>query len=83
MQDVLTGQTRFIVLIAVYCFLWALESIIPLYRFRYSRVRHALPNVALMLILVVTNLSLSFSSAFLADFSVRNGIGLFSLPRVS
>jgi sterol desaturase/sphingolipid hydroxylase (fatty acid hydroxylase superfamily) len=27
--------------------------------------------------LVITNLSLSFSSAYLAEFSVRNGIGLF------
>ena len=64
-------------LIAVCGLLWALESIIPLYRFRSSRVRHAMPNVVLMLMLVITNLSLSFSSAYLADFSVRNGIGLF------
>jgi len=58
--------------------LWTLESIIPLYRFRYSRVRHAMPNVGLMLMLVITNLSLSFSSAYLAGFSVRNGIELFA-----
>ena len=37
-----------------------------------------LPNVALTLMLVITNLSLSFSSAYLADFTVRNGIGLFA-----
>lgn len=77
MQVVLTDQARLAMLIALCGFLWALESIIPLYRFRNSRVRHALPNVALTLMLVITNLSLSFSSAYLADFSVRNGIGLF------
>ncbi|HEY0724332.1 MAG TPA: sterol desaturase family protein [Pyrinomonadaceae bacterium] len=69
-------------LIAVCGLLWALESIIPLYRFRSSRVRHAMPNVVLMLMLVITNLGFSFCSAYLADFSVRNGIGLFSFLRL-
>ena len=78
MQVVLTDQARLVMLIMLCSLLWALESIIPLYRFRYSRVRHAMPNVALTLLLVVTNLSLSFSSAYLAGFSVRNGIGLFA-----
>ena len=77
MQTVLTDQARLVMLIALCGLLWALESIIPLYRFRNRRVRHAMPNVALTLMLVITNLSLSFSSAYLADFSVRNAIGLF------
>lgn len=76
MQVVLTDQARLVMLILLCGLLWALESIIPLYRFRSSRVRHAMPNVALTLMLVLTNLSLSFASAFLADFSVRNGIGV-------
>ena len=83
MQVVLTDQARLVMLIGVCGLLWALESIIPLYRFHKSRVRHALPNVALTLMLVITNLSLSFSSAYLADFSVRNGIGLFALLSLS
>jgi len=83
MQVVLTDQARLVMLIALCGLLWALESIIPLYRFRNSRVRHAIPNVALTLLLVITNLSLSFSSAYLAEFSVRNGIGLFPLLGLS
>jgi len=77
MQALLTDQARLAVLILLCGLLWGLESIIPLYRFRHSRVRHAMPNVALTVLLVITNLSLSFSSAYLAGFSVRNGIGLF------
>ena len=77
MQVVLTDQGRLLMLIVLCGLLWALESIIPLYRLRYSRVRHAMPNIALTLMLVITNLSLSFSSAYLAGFSVTNGIGLF------
>ena len=79
MQVVLTDQARLVMLIAMCGLLWALETIIPLYRFRYSRVRHAMPNVALTLMLVITNLGLSFGSAYLADFSVRHGVGLFPL----
>ena len=77
MQALLTDQGRLVMLIVLCGVLWALESMIPLYRFRYSRVRHAMPNVALTLMLVITNLSLSFSLAWLAGFSVRNGIGVF------
>jgi len=79
MQALLTDQGRLVVLIVLCGLLWAVESINPLYRFRYSRVRHAMPNLALTLMLVITNLSLSFSSAYLAGFTVRNGFGLFAL----
>jgi sterol desaturase/sphingolipid hydroxylase (fatty acid hydroxylase superfamily) len=42
-------------------------------------VRHALPNVALTLMLVLTNLALSFFSAYLAAFTVHYGVGIFFL----
>ena len=83
MHALLTDQARLVMLIVLCGLLWALESIIPLYRFRYSRVGHAMPNVILMLMLVITNLSLSFSSAYLAGFTVRHGIGLFAFLGLS
>jgi sterol desaturase/sphingolipid hydroxylase (fatty acid hydroxylase superfamily) len=83
MHVILTDQARLIMLIALCGLLWTLESIVPLYRFRNNRLLHAMPNVALTLMLVITNLSLSFSSAYLADFSVRNGMGLFSFLGLS
>src|SRR5882762_5040702 len=83
MQFWLSDQTRLIALVALCGFLWSLESIVPLYLYQNSRVRHAMPNVALTLILVLTNLALSFSSAYLAGFSVRNGVGLFSVFGIS
>src|SRR5687768_6854320 len=82
-QSLLTDQMRLLVLIGSCGVLWSLESIVPLYRYQNNRVRHGVPNVGLALILVLTNLALSFSSAYLADFTVRNGVGLlalFSLP---
>lgn len=83
MQALLTDQTRLLVLIGLCGLLWSLESIAPLYRYQNSRVRHALPNVALAAILVLTNLALSFSSAYLAAFTVRNGLGLFPMLGLS
>ena len=83
MQFWLSDQTRIVALVGLCGLLWSLESIVPLYRYQNSRVRHALPNVALTLILVLTNLALSFSSAYLADFTVRHGVGLFPFFGIS
>lgn len=79
MNTLLTDQVRLLLLIGLCALLWSVESIVPLYRYRQSRVRHAMPNVALTLMLVLTNLALSFSSAYLAAFTVRHGVGLFFL----
>lgn len=79
MQGLLTDQARLLVLVGLCGPLWSVECDVPLYRYQNSRVRHALPNVALTPILVVTNLALSLSSASLAGFAVRHGVGLFSV----
>lgn len=79
MQSLLTDQVRLLLLVGVCGLLWSVESLVPLYRYQKSRVRHAQPNVALALILVLTNVALSFSSAYLAGFTVRNGVGLLFL----
>ena len=79
MKSLLTDQMRLVTVVGFCGLLWSLECIVPLYRYQNSRVRHALPNVGLTLILVLTNLALSFSSAYLADFTVRHGVGLLAL----
>ena len=79
MQTVMTDQARLVMLILMCGLLWTLESIFPLFQFRKTRVRHAMPNLALTLIFVGTNFIISFAFANLASFSVRNGIGLFTL----
>lgn len=83
MQFWLSDQTRLMALVALCALLWSLESIVPLYRYQNSRVRHALPNVALTLILVLTNLALSVSSAYLAGFTVRHRVGVFFVTDLS
>ncbi|MFY9620691.1 MAG: sterol desaturase family protein [Pyrinomonadaceae bacterium] len=79
MQVLVSDQMRLLVLVGLCGLLWSLESIVPLYRYQNGRLRHALPNVALAVILVLMNLALSFSSAYLAAFTVRNSMGLLAL----
>lgn len=79
MQSLFTDQMRLLILIGSCGILWSLESIVPLYRYQNNRIRHGIPNVGLTLILVLTNLALSFSSAYLANFTVRSGVGLLAL----
>lgn len=79
MQLWLSEQTRLSALILLCALLWTLESVVPLYRYGRRRLPHALPNVALALLLVLTNLALSAGTAGLAAFTERNEIGLFRL----
>ncbi|HYJ85767.1 MAG TPA: sterol desaturase family protein [Pyrinomonadaceae bacterium] len=83
MQALLTDQVRLLALVGVCGLLWSLESIAPLYHYQKGRVRHAFPNVALAVLLVLTNLALSFSSAYWAGFTVRYGLGLFPFLGIS
>jgi sterol desaturase/sphingolipid hydroxylase (fatty acid hydroxylase superfamily) len=79
MQFWLSEQSRLSSLILLCALLWTLESVIPLYRYGKNRLPHAVPNVVLALLLVLTNLALSVGTASLAAFTDRHGIGLFRL----
>ena len=51
--------------------LWSLESVVPLYRAGEDRLRRALPNVGLTVLLLLTNLALSFAVAWASAVSQR------------
>lgn len=79
MQSLLSDQVRVLALVGICALLWSVESIAPLYRYSHNRVRHALSNVALAILLVLTNLIFSFASADLSAFTVSHGVGLFTV----
>lgn len=70
---------RVMTLILVCTLLWSLESIVPFYKYQNNRLRHSIPNIALALLLVLTNLVLSSGVAYVAVFTADNHIGLFNL----
>ena len=59
----LSDQSRLVALIIGCAVLWTFESMLPLYRCEPRRLRRALPNIALTVLLVLTNLALSFVTA--------------------
>ena len=61
-----SDQIRVLLLILGCAALWSLESLVPLYRFGDGRLRRALPNIGLTALLLVTNLALSFATAWAA-----------------
>lgn len=63
---------RVLLLLAGCAVLWSLESVIPLYRFSDGRARRALPNIGLTVLLLLTNLALSFAAAWASAMSQRD-----------
>jgi len=55
-------QTRLLALVMGCAVLWSLESVVPLYVYEKNRLRRALPNISLTVLLVLTNLVLSFAT---------------------
>ena len=51
--------------------LWSLETVIPLHRISHGRARRALPNIGLTVLLLLTNLALSFAAAWVSAVSQR------------
>ena len=68
---VLSEPVRLGLLIGGCAVLWSLESIIPLYRAGHGRLRRALPNVGLTVLLLLTNVALSFVAAGVSLASQR------------
>ncbi len=79
----LPDQSRLLALIIGCAVLWTVESLAPLYVYERQRLRRALPNIALTVILVLTNLALSFGMVAVTVFVAKNNFGLFALLKPS
>jgi len=83
MRLLFSDQTRLLVLVVVCAVLWSLESLIPLNQYAKERFRRVLPNVALTILLVITNLLLSLGSAQLAALVQEKQFGIFPQFKLS
>jgi sterol desaturase/sphingolipid hydroxylase (fatty acid hydroxylase superfamily) len=64
-------------------FFWMLETLIPLFQFKYRKFNHALPNLFLTLTTVIVNLLFAFLIVYTSDYLSGKQIGIlyiFSLP---
>ena len=67
---------RVLLLVIGCAVLWSVESLLPLVRFRDRRLHRALPNIGLTLLMLLTNLMLSFVAATAATFAGAHRVGL-------
>ena len=74
---------RSIILIGGITFFWSIESIIPLFKFNYKKLKHAIPNLFFTLTTIVVNFSLAFLLLTSADWVTANSFGIlnyFEIP---
>ena len=81
MSVLLSPPSRLLGLIIGTTILWTIESLLPLYRYEKHRLRRALPNIAFTVLLVLTNLLLSFVTSTARRMAPRLlAVAMFGIP---
>ena len=70
----MTDALRLGLLVAACAVLWSLESLVPLYHYREQRLRRALPNVELTVLVVLMNVALSSITALIAPHRSNSNV---------
>ncbi|WP_088341595.1 sterol desaturase family protein [Robiginitalea sediminis] len=74
---------RSILLVSGITLFWLLEGAVPLFRFRYRKWRHALPNFFFTLTTIIVNFALAFLLLQSSDWVRDNGFGVLNwLPEM-
>lgn len=74
---------RSLLLVLGISFFWILEGAVPLFRFKYRKWRHALPNFFFTLTTIVINFALAFLLLNTADWVRDNDFGIINwLPEM-
>lgn len=72
------------ILVGGITFFWLLESGIPLFKFKYNKWRHALPNFFFTFTTILINFSLAFLLLKSADWVMANNFGILNwLPEMN
>ncbi len=74
---------RSIILVGGLTFFWLIEGAVPLFRFKYRKWRHAIPNLFFTLTTIIINFALAFLLLKTADWVVAEDFGLINwLPEM-
>lgn len=74
---------RSLLLVGGITFFWVLEGAVPLFRFKYQKWRHALPNLFFTLTTIIVNFALAFLLLKTADWTAANDFGIINwLPEM-
>ena len=74
---------RTALLVGGFMVFWLLEGAVPLFRFRYRKWRHALPNFFFTLTTIIVNFALAFLLLQSSDWVRDNNFGIINwLPEM-
>jgi sterol desaturase/sphingolipid hydroxylase (fatty acid hydroxylase superfamily) len=81
--ETIPSQHRAIIVIGGLTFFWLLEGGLPLFKFKYNKWRHAVPNIFFTITTIIINFALAFLLLKLADYVMANDIGILNwLPQL-
>ncbi|WP_373519234.1 sterol desaturase family protein [Pricia sp.] len=74
---------RSLILVGGITFFWILEGAVPLFRFKYKKWKHALPNLFFTFTTILVNFALAFLLLKTADWTATNDFGIINwLPEM-
>jgi sterol desaturase/sphingolipid hydroxylase (fatty acid hydroxylase superfamily) len=81
--ETIPSQHRAIIVIGGLTFFWLLEGGLPLFKFKYNKWRHAVPNIFFTITTIIINFALAFLLLKSADYVMANDIGILNwLPQL-
>lgn len=82
--ETIPSSHRTIILVGGLTFFWLLEGAVPLFRFKYNKWKHAIPNIFFTITTVAINFVLAFLLLKTADWVKVNSFGVINwLPEMS
>ncbi|MCF2873992.1 MULTISPECIES: sterol desaturase family protein [unclassified Tenacibaculum] len=76
--ETIPSSHRSIILVGGITFFWLLESVVPLFKFKYNKWKHAWPNLFFTGTTVIINFTLAFLLLKTADWVQANNFGLIN-----
>lgn len=74
--ETIPSSHRSAILVGGIAFFWMVESAVPLFRFKYNKVKHAGINIFFTLTTIVINFLMAFILLKSADWAVANNFGI-------
>ena len=76
--ETIPSSHRSLILVGGLTIFWLIEGGIPLFKFKYNKWRHALPNLFFTLTTIIVNFALAFLLLKTADWVVANDFGIIN-----
>ncbi len=82
--ETIPSHHRSLILVGGLTIFWLIEGAVPLFKFRYNKWRHALPNIFFTLTTIIINFALAFLLLSSSDWVMANDFGILNwLPEMS